>query len=128
MKNSIWKYISSKRYIIFFKIPFLENLNLLKFLITNNHVIDKSIIDEENKTIGLNSNNDKVSKEIALKDRITYTNKEYDITIIEDDDGIKNNLEIDKTILLNSIKSYVNKQYIYYIILEAKEFMLHMEY
>ena len=50
---------------------------------TNNHVIDKKLY-EENKEVNLLLNDEKVIKTIDLKiKRIIYFNEEYDISIIE---------------------------------------------
>ena len=74
--------------------------NNIKFpvLIVNNHVIDEGFINK-NETISLELNNEK--KTINIKDKKIYTNREYDITIIEidpDKDFIYNFLEIDENI------------------------------
>ena len=55
-------------------------------------------------------NNDSEIKEINLNNRIKYTNKEYDITIIEikEEDNIKDYLELDE----NIIKEGINQLYI----------------
>ena len=67
----------------FCKIPFPDELNLLPVLITNNHVLEeKDIIPGKKIKFSLNEN--KYSFEILMDDiRRTYTNKDYDITIIE---------------------------------------------
>ena len=77
----------------FCKIPFPDNNNLLPVLITNNHIVDEIIL--KRKKILLLINNER--KEIVLDNRIKYTNKEYDITIIEikKKDRIENYLELD---------------------------------
>lgn len=58
-------------------------------------------------------NNEKVFKEIDLKDKKTYTNKDYDITIIEikktDDINNDNYLEVDKQILTIPNGAYKKK-------------------
>ena len=52
-------------------------------LITNNHIIDEKIIKENNNLI-VRLNDDKEKIDIRLDDnRKIYTNKDYDITIIE---------------------------------------------
>jgi len=68
-------------------IPFINNEEL-KVLITNNHIINL----EMEKVIIISINIDNEIKEIELNDRIKYTNKEYDITIIEikEKDNINN--------------------------------------
>ena len=65
----------------FTKIPY--NSQLLPVLITNNYIIDIDDINQ-NKSITLYLNNDKLLKPIKLdKNRLMYTNKKLDITIIE---------------------------------------------
>ena len=93
----------------FCKIPFPDFEHLLPILITNNHVIDEPILENEKNKVILLLNNDKEIKEIQLENRITYTNKEYDITFIElkENDGITEFLELD-----NNIKTNVNIPYI----------------
>ena len=78
----------------FCKIPY----NNAKVLMTNNHVVDENI-----NQINIKIKEEKESRIINLNDRIIYTNKEYDITIIEMDenDNINNYLEIDDNIELN---------------------------
>ena len=98
MKNNIVKIIlndGSKGTGFFCKIPYINNKEL-KVLITNNHVIDLNM-----DKIIISINNDNEIKEIELNNRIKYTNKEYDITIIEikEEDNINNYLEIDKNIM-----------------------------
>jgi len=97
MKNNIVKIYSNdgcKGTGFFCKIPFINKE--LKVLITNNHVINLKL-----DKIIISINNDNEIKEIELKNRIKYTNKEYDITIIEikEKDNINNYLEIDKNIM-----------------------------
>ena len=90
----------------FCKIPFINNKEL-KVLITNNHVINL-----EMGKITISINNNKEIREIDLNNRIKYTNKEYDITIIEikEEDEIKDYLEIDEDIMKKgSNKLYINK-------------------
>ena len=79
----------------FGKIPFPDNNNLLSVLITNNHLINEIIL-EKNINILISINNEKKNREIKLENRIIYTNKEYDITIIEikKEDNINNYLYI----------------------------------
>jgi len=98
MKNNIVKIClndGSKGTGFFCKIPFINNKEL-KVLITNNHVINL-----KTDKIIISINNDNEIKEIELNNRIKYTNKEYDITIIEikKEDKINNYLEIDKNIM-----------------------------
>lgn len=82
----------------FCKIPFPNKENLLPVLITNNHVIDESILNNDKNTIVLSFNDEKETKEIELDNRITFTNKQYDITFIEikNNDGINNFFELEE--------------------------------
>lgn len=75
----------------FCNIPIFNDWNsLLRVFITNNHIINKNDI-RTGKNIKLSINNDKKYINITIdENRITYTNKEYDVTIIEikSDDGL----------------------------------------
>ena len=84
----------------FCKIPFPNITNKLTVLITNNHVIDKDLLDNKGKTT-IYIQNEKEGREMNFKNRMCYTNKEYDITIIEikEKDNIKNYLELDDEIM-----------------------------
>ena len=84
----------------FCEIPF--NKNLLKVLITNNHVLNENEI-ESNKIINISIINKEKKEEIKKikidNTRKKYTNKELDVTIIEiiNKDEINNKyMEIDK--------------------------------
>ena len=84
----------------FTKIPYEDEL--LPVLITNNHVINENDIDN-NKNISLYLNNDKKFRTIKLDyNRLLYTSKFFDVTIIrikeEDDLNIKY-LELDNEII-----------------------------
>ena len=64
-------------------IPFPDKVNLLPVLITNNHVLDRNNILKDKK-IKFSIDNGKIEKEIIINEtRKTYTNREYDITIVE---------------------------------------------
>ena len=79
----------------FCKIPFPNKDNMLSVFITNNHVINKALLDKENIKIKIDIKEDADIKEIILnKNRMKYTNEEYDITIIEiiKEDNINNYL------------------------------------
>ena len=89
----------------------------LPSLITNNHIIYESFI-KNNTFINIELNNEpKKIKKINLKDkRIIYTNKEYDITIIEiipQTDLIYNFLELDENIFYNYDNYYFIGKSIY---------------
>jgi len=62
-------------------IPFPNNMKLLPVLITNNHVLNKNNI-EIGKILQIVVNNHNY-KLIIDENRRTYTNEEYDTTIIE---------------------------------------------
>ena len=114
MKKNICNIIlddGSKGTGFFCKIPFINNEEL-KVLITNNHVIS---LDIEKITISIN--NESEIKEIDLNNRIKYTNKDYDITIIEikEEDNINNYLKLDKKIMKEGINKTYNKNSIYII-------------
>ena len=98
----------------FCKIPFPDTLNLLPVLITNNHVLNEECISL-GKKISFALNNEKKLISILIdKDRICYTNREYDITIIEiklnDDLNINSFLEVDeRTLFSEHSEEYFNK-------------------
>ena len=82
----------------FCKIPFPDNKNLLPVLITCNHVLNEEYINR-NKSVFISFNNQNERREIIIENRISYTNKEYDITIIEiksEKDNINNFLELEE--------------------------------
>ena len=88
----------------FGKIKFPNN-KLRPALITNNHVINESILENENNKIYYSTYNQKESKYIQLNDRMKYTNKDYDITIIEikENDNISENMYFDIELNNNNI-------------------------
>jgi len=88
-------------------------------MITNNHVIGDDYLNN-NKTIKISMNNGKKIMDIKLdSSRKKYTNKEYDVTIIEikEDDKIKENsfLQIDENIYQENPKDFFVKKSIYII-------------
>ena len=102
----------------FVKISFPNKENMLPVLMTNNHVINDDILNQENVKLKLDIEKEEDLKEIILnKNRMKYTNKEYDITIIEikPEDNINNYLELDENIIndlvnnINKNKGYINK-------------------
>ena len=114
MKNSVCKICiddGKKGTGFFCKIPFPDNEHLLPVLINNNHIIDESILEEENNKLILTLNNDNEYKEIELQNRMNFTNKDYDITIIEikEEDYINYYLELDKNIQNNINTPYVGE-------------------
>jgi len=87
-----------------------------KLLITNNHVINEEIIEEiikDKKIINVKLNDNKIMKDLKIKDY--YTSIKYDTTIIEIEDNDKNinYLEIDDEIFDENIN--LDNQSIYII-------------
>ena len=82
MKTKICKiYLNNTNGTGFFcKISLPNKKNKLNVLITNNHIINEEIIKEKEIIIIKITNK---SKRIELDNRIKYTNKKYDVTIIE---------------------------------------------
>ena len=104
MKNSICRVIleNGKEGSGFFcKIPNRSKYDLLPILITNNHLIDELELKKDKNKIKISINNNNEYKEIELNERITFTSKEYDITIIEikEKDIVNINLEIDENVI-----------------------------
>ena len=99
MKNYICKIIKKegeKGTGFFCKIP-IPNNDFLPVLITNNHVLKESDIDN-GKIIEITINNDKGYGNITIDEtRKKFTSKELDITIVEikPDDKIKEFLDVD---------------------------------
>ena len=87
------------------KIPLLGQQKFLKMLITNNHIIGQECLDEES-TINAIFENKKI-KNIKLKNRKTYTNNKYDITIIE----IKEEEELNEDAFLDIDDITIDKSY-----------------
>ena len=94
----------------FCKIPFPNKENMLSVLITNNHVIDDNFLRTKNAKIKIDIKEEIELKEINLNNRLKYTDKEYDTTIIEikEKDNINNYLELDD-IIMNDILNNINK-------------------
>ena len=93
----------------FCKIPFPNEKNVLKVLITNNHIINEDILYKKDQIISIYIKEKKKIKELNLNDRIKYTKnkEEYDITIIElkEEDDINDYLELDDKIINDIINS-----------------------
>ena len=86
----------------FCKIPFPSKDKLLPVLVTNNHLIDEKILENDKETIMLYIKESNKYKNFNLNNRKYYTNKEYDITLIEikeNQDEINNFLELDDNLL-----------------------------
>ena len=101
----------------FCKIPFPTKENMIPILITNNHIIDDYILFKKDAKIQIYIKKEKYIKYINLNNRMKYTNKGNDITIIElkEEDNINNYLELDDIIMddiLNNIdrtEEYINE-------------------
>ena len=94
-------------------IPFPDKTMKLRTLMTNHHVLGKSDI-EIGKQIQFSINNEKKQFNIVIDEkRKVYTNKAFDITIIEikKEDGIKDDsyLDIDDQIFEEEIQNFINK-------------------
>ena len=119
MKMSICKIKSDKGIKgtgFFCKIPFPNSNNLLPALITNNYIINKEELDKKNSSILIFTKNMEKPKEINLNNRINYTSKIYDTTIIEinpDKDGINTFLELNENIILDGPNKFYLNESIY---------------
>ena len=98
----------------FCKIPFPDHSNMLPILITAYHIINDEFLNKEDAKIVLEIKSDPNTKELNLKDRIKFTNKKYDTTIIElkAEDNISDFLELDD-IIVDDIISDKNKNEIF---------------
>ena len=100
----------------FCKIPY--NSHLLEVLITSNHILNENDIYEGQKIV-ISLNDDAETKSIKIdSERITFTCKELDVTIIEikpNLDYINYFLELDNNINQNeeTLSNYYDKYCIY---------------
>ena len=98
-------------------IPFPNKNKMLPVLITNNHIINSDLLYKPKAKIKLDIKEEQNTKDINLDNRMKYTNKDYDITIIEikEKDNINNYLELDDIIIddilnnINKTKEYINE-------------------
>ena len=103
----------------FCKIPFPTKSKLLPVLITNNHIINKLILEKPKEPIMIYTHDTQKYNVLYLDNRIYYTNENYDVTFIEikeNKDGINKFLELDDNIIENIFEDN-NKEsdHIYYI-------------
>ena len=85
MKKSICKIKSSKDQGsgFFCKIPFPDKGNMLNVLITNYHIIDKQLLEGEEKfQIIIKEKKEIIELNLNLDNRFTYFSEKYDTTII----------------------------------------------
>ena len=94
----------------FCEIPFPNKNKILPVLVTNNHIINYDLLFKKDKIIEIEIKEEEKTKKINLNDRIKYTNKKYDITIIEikKEDNIKNYLVLDD-LIMDDILNNINK-------------------
>jgi Leucine-rich repeat (LRR) protein len=88
----------------FCKIPFASKDKFLPVLVTNNHLINKLVLENKNEPIMIYTKNSQKYKTFYLDNRIYYTNKKYDVTFIEikeNSDDIHNFLELDDNTIEN---------------------------
>ena len=109
------KYRTKKGTGFFCNIPFREKY--IPCLITNYHIIDDIYINE-NLSINITINDDKEAKILSIDNtRIKYTNKNYDISIIEikAKDNINDFLYLDDNLLKENSKIFYEGESIYNI-------------
>ena len=99
----------------FCRIPFPDINNMLPVLITANQVIRDELLNQNDAKIYITFKNDQNFIELNLNNRMKYTNREYDIAIIEikDSDKINNYLDLDDYIIDDILKEDNNINNIY---------------
>ena len=101
----------------FFCNIFYEKLKI-PVLMTNHHVIEEDYI-KKYKSINLSVNGDKEPKNIKItENRVYYSNKDYDTTIIElfaEKDNISNFLEIDDKLFYEDSENFYENESLYVI-------------
>ena len=92
---------------LFCKIPFPNKETMLNVLITNNHIINDDLLYNTERNIKIKIEEEENEKVINLNNRLRYTSKKYDTTIIEikEEDKINNFLELDDDIINNIINN-----------------------
>ena len=83
---------------------------MLPVFITNNHIINRELLNKDNEKIYIRIKEENDIKKLNLNNRLKYTDEEYDITIIEikEEDEIKNFLELDDIIINDIINNKNN--------------------
>ena len=96
----------------FCKIPFPDKDNFLPVLITAYHILHEEALNQIDKKIHITFENEQVF-ELDLNKRIKYTNKKYDITIIEikENDNINKFLELEDYIIKDILVDNNNMKY-----------------
>ena len=114
----------------FCKVPFPDENNTLKVLITANHVPYDKILYNEDESISILINEEKKERLLSLSNRIKYSSRGYNISIIEikEEDKINNYLELDdkilNDILNNNIEIEEYKDNFIYVLQNHYEFHL----
>ena len=101
MKNCLGRIIIDNIYKgtgFFCEILLNNSQDLLTFFITNNSIINEDFLKNKKNEIKVQLNNGQINKIIKLDDKLYYTNKEQDVTIIEFKKEIDN---IDKFLYLD---------------------------
>ena len=106
----------------FIKLPILGNNETMNVLLTNNHIICETDIEnlkKENKTLNVEINEKEKKIDLSAK-KFYYSNKDFDFTIIEikEYDFIDNFLEIDENYLS---EKYIKKEFIFNNFLKKKK-------
>ncbi len=97
----------------FCKIPYKKQE--IKVFMTSYHFFNENVM-KENQKLNLSLNDEKETKSIDLSiERITYFNKDYDITLIElkDEDKIKDYLELDDNLFQDNSELFYKNKSIY---------------
>ena len=132
---------NSKATGFFCNIPLKDKKQYLPVLVTCNHVIDENML-KENNVICISLFDKKEIRNIELNNRHMYTNRKYDVTLIEikpNIDKICNFLELDENIFGENKENIFKKKSVYVlqypqgecssvsfgIILEIKDYMIY---
>ena len=105
----------------FCKIPYKKQA--IKVFMTSYHFFNENVM-KENQKINLSLNDEKETKSIDLSiERITYFNKDYDITLIElkDEDKIKDYLELDDNLFQDNSELFYKNKSIYTLLYQNGE-------
>jgi V8-like Glu-specific endopeptidase len=107
----------------FLKIPYPNERNYIKLLVTNNHTLNSDYLENKKKITFSLFNESIMSNIIISEERKVYTNEKSDITLIE----IQNNDDKDSTIDYLELDNNINKEEEYYDILyrEKPIYVLH---
>ena len=96
-------------------VPFKNERQYLPVLVTCCHIIDENTV-KENNVISISFSDHKEIRNLEIKNRHIYTNRDYNVTIIEIKpilDKISNFLELDEKIFDEKKEIIFNKQSVY---------------